>query len=164
MTGMRAAAASLLAGALWWGCDAPAPAPPLQQPLPFSHRLHAGEYRIGCTLCHAYAAHSPIAGIPSMQRCDGCHKLVGRDKPAIQQLEEAVAGGTPIAWNRVYRLPDHVRFTHQRHVAAGLSCQTCHGEVQTMDVVRQVAPLTMGWCLQCHEARGAPRDCLVCHK
>lgn len=134
------------------------------QPIPFSHAVHAGVNAIGCRMCHAYAEHSPVAGIPSMARCFGCHKFVARDKPAVQDVVKAYQEGKPLEWYRVYRVPDHVYFTHERHIAAGLRCQICHGEVQQMDVVRQASPLTMGWCVDCHRARHAPTDCLSCHK
>ncbi len=139
------------------------PQPP-SQPVPFSHRIHAGVNAIGCEMCHAYAEHSPVAGIPSMARCYGCHKFVGRDKAEVQLVVKTYQDGKVLEWNRVYRVPDHVFFTHERHVAAGLRCQTCHGEVEKMDVVRQVSPLTMGWCVDCHRQRGAPTDCVTCHK
>src|SRR5512146_3123315 len=147
------------------------------QPIRFSHQIHATQATVGCTACHAYAERGPVAGIPSMQRCLGCHKFVKEDptnakldaelKALVKRLREP----TPIEWVRVHRLPDHVYFTHQAHVRAGLRCQECHGEVQTMDVVHQVAPLTMGWCLSCHhrkqrEQPGRERltECVTCHK
>jgi hypothetical protein len=145
------------------GCDANRVNAP-EQPLPFSHRTHAGVNHIGCRMCHAYAEHSIIAGIPSMTRCYGCHKFIDRDKPDIQLLVKTYDDGKVIEWNRVYRVPDHVFFTHERHLAAGLRCQRCHGQVQEMDVVQQVSPLTMGWCVDCHRERNAPTDCLTCHK
>jgi cytochrome c7-like protein/class III cytochrome C family protein len=145
------------------GCGDELPPPP-PQPVRFSHKVHAGDNKIGCTLCHAYAMQSPVAGIPSAARCNGCHKFVDRDKPEVQVVNKAFEDGKPLAWNRVHRVPDHVYFTHQRHLAAGLRCQECHGDVATMEVVRQVSPLTMGWCVDCHQARKAPLDCLTCHK
>ncbi len=159
-----AAVAGALAGCGWSAPPAPA------QPIRFSHKVHAGDNIIGCTSCHAYAEHSPVAGIPSMQRCQGCHKFVKQDPQDPQMTREIQAllakldEGKPIEWVRVYRVPDHVYFTHERHVRAGLRCQQCHGEVQTMEAVRQAAPLTMGWCLECHHARKAPTDCWTCHK
>ncbi len=145
------------------GCDRYQDNAP-KQPLPFSHRVHAGVNRIGCRMCHAYADHSTIAGIPSMTRCFGCHKFIDRDKADIQLLLKTYDEGKVIEWARVYRVPDHVFFSHERHLAAGLRCQTCHGEVENMDVVRQASSLTMGWCVDCHRARKAPTDCLTCHK
>lgn len=151
------------AGLIAVGCGESLPPAP-RQPIAFSHKVHAGDNKIGCTLCHAYALHSPIAGVPSMARCNGCHKFVARDQPEVKKVEDAVEANTAIPWVRVHRVPDHVFFTHERHINAGLKCQECHGPVETMDVVRQVAPLTMGWCLDCHKRHDAPRDCLTCHK
>jgi hypothetical protein len=153
--------AAAVFGAFLLSCaEPPSPA----QPVPFSHRVHAGVNRIGCQMCHAYAAHAPTAGVPSMARCFGCHKFVSRDKPEVQKVVQTYQEGKVLEWIRVYRVPDHVFFTHERHVAAGLRCQICHGEVQEMDVVRQASPLTMGWCVDCHRQRHAPTDCLICHK
>jgi hypothetical protein len=148
------------------------------QPIKFSHKVHAGDAHIGCTSCHAYAERGPVAGIPSMARCQGCHKFVKEDKenPAItaeiKALLTVLEEGKVIEWRRVHRVPDHVYFTHERHVLAGVRCQECHGEVEQMEVVRQVSPLTMGWCLECHKAKQAEHpagramltDCWTCHK
>jgi len=153
------------------------PAP--RQPIPFSHRIHAGELNIGCTSCHAYAERGPVAGIPSMARCRGCHRFVreDRERPAIDaELKVLVARlrdeETPLEWVRVHRVPDHVTFPHVRHVSSGVACRECHGAVEEMDVVRQVAPLSMGWCLECHRRKQAERpterarltECGTCHK
>jgi hypothetical protein len=135
-----------------------------EQPVAFSHRVHVAVNGIGCTMCHAYAEHSPVAGMPAMARCNGCHKFVANDKPVIQALNAAFEEHRPTEWVRVYDLPDHVFFTHERHLAAHLSCSDCHGDVARMDVVRQAQPLTMGFCLGCHDGERAPRDCLTCHK
>ena len=178
MRALLATAVSILgAGALaLFGSRRPPPRP--AQPIPFNHRIHAGENHIGCTACHAYAERGPVAGIPSMARCQGCHKFVKEDEKApavtaeIQQLLQRLEEGKAIEWVRVHRLPDHVFFTHQRHVLAGVRCQTCHGEVEGMEAVRQVSPLTMGWCLECHRHKQAENpaalarltDCWTCHK
>jgi hypothetical protein len=167
--------AALTVGALAVPATATAKGP--AQPIPFSHRIHAGEAAIGCTSCHVYAERGPVAGIPSMARCQGCHKFVKEDpeKPAItaelKKLLPLLREEKPIEWVRVHRVPDHVYFTHVRHVRAGVRCQECHGEVEKMDVVSQVAPLTMGWCLDCHhrkqrEVPGRERltQCVTCHK
>ncbi len=154
-----------------------AAAPGPAQPILFSHRIHAGDNKIGCTSCHVYATRGPVAGVPSMGRCQGCHKFVREDpehpeitaqlKPLLQVLKD----GTTVAWVRVTRVPDHVYFTHERHVRAGVRCQECHGEVERMEVVHQVAPLTMGWCLDCHKRKQAEQpgrerltQCVTCHK
>lgn len=169
-------AAAVAGGALTLRGEALPPAP--AQPIHFSHRVHAGDAGMGCTSCHAYAEHSPVAGIPSMARCQGCHRFVKEDKDhpeitaEIKVLLEKLSDDAVIEWIRVHRVPDHVHFTHQRHVVAGIPCQGCHGEVERMEVVRQVSPLTMGWCLDCHRRKQAERplelarltECLTCHK
>lgn len=133
------------------------------QPIAFSHQHHAGEYGIDCQFCHVYARRGPVAGIPSVQRCVGCHRTIVNDRPEIQTLLEYWENEEPIPWVRMHDLPDYVRFTHKAHVRAGVDCASCHGDVQQMDIAQQVEPLTMGWCLDCHKARQATRDCLACH-
>ncbi len=176
MRAVLTAAVALGAGALALLGRGSAAAP--AQPIAFNHRIHAGDNHIGCTACHVYAERAPVAGIPSMARCQGCHKFVKEDpgNPAvtaeIKALLQRLEQGKAIEWVRVHRLPDHVFFTHERHVRAGLRCQECHGEVERMEAVRQVSPLTMGWCLDCHRAKQAERpaerarltDCWTCHK
>jgi hypothetical protein len=169
----RAIVAALVAAAT---DVAAAPAGPAQ-PIRFSHKIHATDAAIGCTSCHVYAERGPVAGIPSMARCQGCHKFVKEDpeNPALdaelKTLGRILREKTPIEWVRVHRLPDHVFFSHVRHVRSGVRCQECHGEVERMEVVRQVASLEMGWCLDCHhrkqrEQRGRERltECVTCHK
>jgi hypothetical protein len=140
-------------------------AAPPNQPLAFDHRIHAGKFRIPCQTCHVYADHATIAGIPTEAKCMGCHSYTATDRPAILALAKAYQDGTPIRWNRVHRLPDHVFFTHERHVLAGIACSSCHGDVAAMAVVHQVQPFTMGFCVECHRRHGAPvDDCRTCHK
>ncbi|HYM12921.1 MAG TPA: cytochrome c3 family protein [Bryobacterales bacterium] len=177
-----------------------------EQPIAFSHRLHAGELQVGCLYCHSGAETSRHAGIPAASTCMNCHRFVtaplgsinaeeelakkdGRKPrpviaPELSKLYQALAldpgmkrdpAGTPrpIAWTRVHSLPDFVYFDHRPHVAAGVKCQTCHGPVETMDRVRQVSDLSMGWCVNCHRdatANGiegkkvfASTDCATCH-
>ena len=134
-----------------------------EQPLAFSHRIHAGDNSIPCQLCHSYARRGPVAGIPSVQRCVQCHLTIATQRPEIVKLMAYWKAKKPIAWTRVHELPDYVRFTHKRHVLAGVACQTCHGDVAKMEAAVQMAPLTMGWCLSCHNERRASTDCLVCH-
>ena len=132
-------------------------------PIAFSHRVHALDNGLDCQLCHAYARRGPVAGLPPVARCAGCHRFVVPDSVASRRILARLEAGAPIAWPRVHRLPGHVRFTHKRHVRAGVACQDCHGDVAAMRTVEQVAPLTMGWCVACHEQRQAPDDCLTCH-
>jgi len=120
------------------------------QPIEFSHVIHAKDNGIPCQYCHLYADRSKVSGIPNVKRCMGCHQYIKTESPEIQKIHTAWENQTPIEWVKVHNLPDFVYFTHKRHVKAGVSCQTCHGEVQEMPRVTREAPLTMGWCLQCH--------------
>ena len=125
------------------------------QPIAFSHRLHAGTREIPCLYCHFAAERSRHAGIPPANVCMNCHSRLRRATPEIEKLEESVAQGRAIRWVKIHNLPDFVYFDHSQHVkVAGLACQRCHGPVETMDRVRQEAPLTMGWCLGCHRSEG----------
>ena len=143
--------------------DAAAAADPAAQPIAFSHAHHVTEIGIDCQFCHAYARRGPVAGIPSVQRCAGCHRVVLNEQPEILKVLEYWENEEPIPWVRVHDLPDYVRFTHKAHVRADVACDTCHGNVAEMEAAVQVESLSMGWCVSCHEDRGATRDCLACH-
>lgn len=133
------------------------------QPIPFSHKVHAGDRKIPCQYCHAAARRSNSGGIPPLNTCMGCHKVVRTDRPNIQKITEFYKKDTPVEWVKVHDLPQFSHFSHRIHVNSGLACQECHGPVETMDVVEQVAPLQMGWCVGCHKAKGATQDCVTCH-
>ncbi len=131
------------------------------QPIPFSHKLHAGDLKMDCRYCHSNVDKGKHAGIPATQVCMGCHTEVRADSPHIQKLAEVYDKGAyevdgvekqggALHWARVHKLPDHVYFNHAQHVAAGVDCTTCHGPVQEMVVMRQHSDLTMKWCLDCH--------------
>ncbi len=141
------------------------------QPVAFSHKVHAGEYGLDCQFCHAYARRSPVAGTPSLRRCEDCHRPMAlknpelaASNPEVQKLLGFFQRKEAIPWVRVHDLPDHVYFSHRVHIQAEVRCQTCHGPVETMERVKQAAPLTMGWCVHCHLDHKASRDCIVCHK
>ena len=139
-----------------------APAP--VQPIEFSHAIHAGSYGIDCQYCHADARRGVFAGVPSVARCMGCHKIVAaQGNPEVQKVHEYWNRKQAIPWVRVHKLAGFVYFPHKRHVQVGLACQACHGPVETMQRLAQVAPLTMGWCVSCHAERRGPLDCVVCH-
>jgi len=146
------------------------------QPIFFSHAIHAGSYQIDCQYCHASARRSSPAGLPSVERCMGCHRVIAaQGNPEVQKLLGYWERKEPIPWVRVFRVPEYVKFTHKNHVQAGLSCQTCHGSVEAMEQVTAgltgqglvndlqnlagMAPvpnrLTMGWCVECHRAANA---------
>ena len=134
------------------------------QPIDFSHKLHAGEYKIECFYCHINARRSVVAGVPSMQLCMGCHKNVGKEKPEVQKLIGLWEQRRPIEWIKVNDLPDFVYFSHKRHIAADVACETCHGEVARMERVSRGSVLTMEKCVNCHQERKASIDCWTCHK
>jgi len=125
------------------------------QPIAFSHKLHAGDSQIPCLYCHFGARTSRHAGIPPLNVCMNCHSMLTAQTREIEKLKEAVQRGQAIAWTKVHNLPDFVYFNHSQHVSGGVACAACHGAVETMARVRQEAPLTMGWCLDCHRQRGA---------
>lgn len=154
----------LLALALGIGVALSRKQPASVQPIAFSHKLHAGDYKIACEYCHSYARRSPVAGVPTVQLCIGCHKITALNKPEVQKLRGYWERKEPIPWIGIHDLPDFVIFTHKRHVLKDIECQACHGPVETMDQVRQVSSLEMGWCVSCHKERKADIDCLSCHK
>ena len=121
-----------------------------KQPIAFPHKVHAGDNKIPCLYCHYAARTSRHAGIPPASVCMNCHTILEKQTVEIEKLKEAVDQQRPIRWVKVHNLPDFVYFNHSQHVLSGVACQRCHGAVETMNTVSQVAPLTMGWCLQCH--------------
>lgn len=135
------------------------------QPLPFSHELHAGQYQINCKYCHVTAEVSRHATVPSLDICMNCHMVVKADSPHIQKLAEQYNSNEPMQWNKVHLLPDHVKFSHSPHILAGKQCQECHGPVEQMPVVYQWSSLSMGWCVNCHRQpeNNAPVTCGTCH-
>lgn len=141
-----------------------APAPP-RQPIDFLHRVHAGDRQIPCAFCHRTAETAAFAGMPSTELCMRCHRVVIPESPPIWKLRSYWELGQAIPWARVNRLPAHVYFSHAAHTAAaGMTCAPCHGQVRQMEQVFQTVPLTMGWCLNCHQQRKASTDCWACHR
>jgi hypothetical protein len=123
------------------------------QPINFPHPLHAaGKMNMNCLYCHNTANKSPDPGMPAMSTCMGCHLIATANKPETQKMAKLYANGQgkPVPWVRIHKLPEYVRFPHMRHVSVGVTCQTCHGQVQTMDRVYQYSSLNMGWCVNCH--------------
>ncbi|HAH05005.1 MAG TPA: cytochrome C [Elusimicrobia bacterium] len=145
------------------------------QPIPFSHRLHAGSLSIPCLHCHSAADRSRHAGIPAVEVCMECHRVTKTESPAIVQLKALFDSGRPLEWKRVHSLPDHVYFDHRPHVNAGVDCRSCHGPVEDMTVISQAMSLRMNRCLACHRAprpslpaesdlQRAPENCHACHR
>lgn len=135
------------------------------QPIDFFHSLHSGELKIACGYCHRTAETAAFAGMPSTQLCISCHRVVNTYYPEIWKLRSYWEMGEPIPWNRVTDLPAHVYFSHEAHTANGrMGCEPCHGDVATMERVKQVTPMTMGWCLDCHRREEASTECWSCHR
>lgn len=122
----------------------------LRQPVPFSHAHHVGQVGIDCRYCHTSVEKAAFAGIPPTETCMTCHSQLFTNAAMLAPVRASLAEKKPLRWNRVHRLPDYVYFDHSVHVTNGIGCSTCHGAVQTMPLMRQVAPLTMSWCLDCH--------------
>ncbi len=121
-----------------------------KQPIPYSHRLHAGQLGIDCRYCHGNVEKSSSAGVPPTEICMNCHRVVKPNSPLIKKIHDSFQTGQPIRWVKVHALPDYVYFDHSRHVNSGVSCYDCHGRIDQMKEVHQVQPLSMSWCLDCH--------------
>ena len=174
-----------------------------EQPVKFPHPRHVQDLGMNCLYCHYAANQSPDPGLPAVGTCMGCHTLIGPQRPAmnglpkrtsveIKKLQDYAPIGQPekwkpIEWVRIHKLPEYVHFPHMRHVNAGVTCQSCHGPVQTMAQVYQFSSLNMGWCVNCHvngykladglrasgvtptaeqeavPAKTARYDCAICH-
>lgn len=123
---------------------------PVEQPVAFDHEHHVAVDGIDCRYCHWTADRTSWAAVPPTELCMGCHRQILPNSPLLEPVRRSAEEGTPIAWRRVHRLPDFVFFDHRAHDRAGVGCETCHGRVDRMARVRQVEPMTMGWCLDCH--------------
>jgi hypothetical protein len=120
------------------------------QPVPYSHALHAGELGMDCRYCHSTVERAAKAAIPPAATCMNCHQTVLPQSEKLEPVRAAFAESEPVHWTRVHDLPDYVYFNHSAHLAAGVGCESCHGRIDQMAKVYQFAPLTMGWCLDCH--------------
>ncbi|MGC8857022.1 MAG: cytochrome c3 family protein [Anaerolineae bacterium] len=160
----------VLASAATYGIYLTQQAP--QQPIQFPHNLHVG-LGIQCLYCHPGAMRGPSAGLPTETKCWGCHQQTTRTKtsPELQKLAKYVENNQPIPWVPVAMVPDFVHFNHRPHIAAGLNCENCHGDLSKMTVAQNPQVMNMGWCLNCHRARTVndPEkrtkllDCGTCH-
>ncbi|MEQ8353550.1 MAG: cytochrome c3 family protein [Leptospiraceae bacterium] len=120
------------------------------QPIPFSHKIHAGELGVDCQFCHTSVDKSAMASVPDTATCMKCHAYVASDSPDIQYLRKTYEKGIPMRWNKVHDLPDHAKFSHKVHIARGYDCAQCHGNVAEMDKVEVTSEFNMGWCVNCH--------------
>jgi hypothetical protein len=136
------------------------------QPIAFNHQVMS-QLGIQCLYCHNTARVSPAAGMPSVAKCMGCHKVVDPTVPAIKELAGYWDRKQPILWARVNVMPRFVFFSHEVHVNNAVNCETCHGDVGHMTVARPVVRMNMGWCLDCHEKQpnaSQLMDCVICHR
>ena len=120
------------------------------QPVPYSHKLHAGDMGIDCRYCHTTVETTARANVPPTATCMNCHATVRTKDEKLELVRRSAETGEAIPWIRVHDLPDFVYFNHAGHIQSGVGCISCHGRVDRMEVVEQVEPLTMGWCLDCH--------------
>jgi hypothetical protein len=125
-----------------------------EQPVPFSHELHVGRLGMDCTYCHTGVTESPHANVPAAQTCMNCHNPrkanIKGASPLLAPVRASYDTGKPVEWKRVHKLPEYAYFNHAVHVNKGVSCVSCHGQINEMKVVHHDKPLSMGWCLQCH--------------
>lgn len=139
----------------------------LQQPIAFNHHKHLKDVGLTCLDCHPQAVRGARATIPNLQVCADCHQEPQTESAAEARLVEHIQQGRPVPWLKVHRVPSHVYFSHRRHTQiAKLGCETCHGQVAERELpfTRPAAPLTMAWCLDCHERSAVSNDCVLCHR
>lgn len=158
------ASGALTAGVLYLYYVFPQKGMGVEQPIFFSHRVHAGVKEISCRFCHPYVDRSPRAGIPEVNKCFFCHEHIIPRHPQIQKERWHLEKEVPVPWVRVYYIPDHAHFNHEPHIKAGIDCATCHGDVARWDRLERVE-FKMGFCVGCHRKLGAQLDCwLACHR
>jgi len=139
------------------------PSAPARQPVTFSHKLHA-EAGLKCARCHAKAEAEEQAGIPAAAECAQCHRKFESDSALLRTLGEYEKSGKAIPWARIYDLPDFVFFSHQAHLRAKADCATCHGPVETRELLWREKDVSMKACVACHKERGASTACNYCHE
>jgi hypothetical protein len=122
----------------------------VSQNIPFSHKHHVMELGIDCRYCHTTVEKTGFAGIPPTETCYTCHSQIWTNSPLLQPVRDSIANNAPLEWNRVHNVPKFVYFDHSIHVAKGVSCYTCHGEINEMNLVRKANAMEMLWCLDCH--------------
>jgi len=145
---------------------------PLDQPVPFSHEHHVAGLGLDCRFCHSGVEVSANAGLPPTTTCMTCHSQIWTNAELLAPVRLSLANGTPLAWHRVTDLPDYVYFNHSIHIAKGIGCSSCHGEIDRMPLTYKAKSLTMQFCLDCHRNPppnlhlGARRltDCSICHR
>ncbi len=153
------AAGTVLGGAGWWWM---APRTDwargvgfvVQQPVPFSHQHHVAGLGIGCQTCHSHVEVGANAGLPPTHTCMTCHSQIWTNADLLAPVRQSLAEDKPLRWQRVNNLPDYAYFNHSIHVAKGVGCSSCHGNVAEMPLMYKAASMTMQWCLSCHRNPG----------
>lgn len=146
-----------------------------KQPIEYSHKLHAGDMKIDCQYCHTGVTKGRQALVPSVNICMNCHTVARKDKPEIIKLKEYYDSGRPLPWKRVHKVPEYAYFDHSVHVNKGIDCESCHGNIREMKVVRQMKSFAMNQCIECHNnptkfvsyvkgIQPAPTHCATCHR
>jgi len=125
-----------------------------QQPIQFSHKHHVGDDGIDCRYCHQTVETTASAGMPSTQTCMNCHSQLWGDAQYLEPIRQSFRENKPIEWERVHDLPEYTYFNHSIHVAKGVGCSTCHGQIDNMPAVYQESTLLMEWCIACHRDPG----------
>ena len=143
-----------------------------EQPIQFTHKLHVG-LGVQCLYCHPGALRGPSPSLPTITRCWGCHQQVAKTQTSekLKPMRDAMAANKGFVWVPVAQVPDFVRYNHRPHIAAGLNCENCHGDVSKMDIYENPQVLNMGWCLNCHMEKAGENheklvkltDCTTCH-
>lgn len=146
-----------------------------EQPVNFSHQIHAGKLNIDCQYCHISVEKSRHATVPAVSICMNCHSVAKKDQPEIIKLTDYYKTGKALEWKRIHKVPDYAYFNHSVHVNKGIDCTSCHGDIAQMDKVGQMNSFTMGACLDCHrnphekmpylkEVKNGPDNCWACHR
>ena len=160
---MRVFSTALSLGVGLLGLYAQSPKPP-EQPIPFSHKAHAGALKLACKMCHPSPDPGEMMTLPEVSRCMQCHSAVKTDSPAIQKLATLAKRNREIEWVRIYQIPTYVAFSHRAHLEAGATCLECHGPVAEREHLFRETDISMGGCMNCHRARKASNDCTYCHE
>lgn len=139
-------------------------ADPPKQPIAFSHKQHAGDFKLPCATCHVNPAPGEAMTFPAESKCMACHQSVKTDSPEIQRLAKFVADAKRVPWVRVYQVPAIIFWSHKPHLDAGATCAECHGDVRSLSVMAKEKETSMGSCMECHRQKKVSNDCSFCHE
>jgi c(7)-type cytochrome triheme protein len=134
-----------------------------EQPIPFSHKSHAGALKLACRMCHPAPDPGESMTIAAPRICMQCHSAIKTESPAIQKLAAHARDNSPIRWVRIYQIPSNIDFSHRSHLDAGNNCDACHGKIVERDRLYREIQLNMGTCIQCHNAKKVSVECAYCH-